>query len=402
MIIEGFGQFGGLHPVTACLRKVLAHHGVCAPHTGEPFTEALLLGIGGGIGGLYFVFQSALGPILVIGGRHLSEGSKPTFFEGICNALDVPFERKETHSPAEADRHLEETLAEGLPAIVRLDLASLPYLALPPSLRRFFGHMVVVFGVDWEGGTVHLSDCSMRPLRVTTDELAGARRAIPSFKHKVLAVRPPARIPDLKPHVREGILRCCSGMLRPRTPGSGLAAWTKWAHLFSPSGTASGWRKVFRPGLPLYTGLVSVFEFVETWGTGGGAYRVLFAEFLEEAARILDRADLASSAERFHAIAEAWSDLARAALPDRFPVLRLTRERIVERARLFRDQGMEALERIREIAAELDHLREQMRELFPLDDAQSEGILTDLSERILAIRDREAEAFAELEARLTG
>ncbi|MEZ5090042.1 MAG: hypothetical protein R2719_10165 [Micropruina sp.] len=35
---------------TAVLANVLANLGVVAPHTGEPLTEAVVLGVGGGLG----------------------------------------------------------------------------------------------------------------------------------------------------------------------------------------------------------------------------------------------------------------------------------------------------------------------------------------------------------------
>jgi hypothetical protein len=40
----------GLHPETATLANVLANQGVLSGLTGEPLTEATILGIGGGLG----------------------------------------------------------------------------------------------------------------------------------------------------------------------------------------------------------------------------------------------------------------------------------------------------------------------------------------------------------------
>lgn len=50
---------GGQHDQTAALRDLLVAEGVDAPHTALPPTEALLLGLGGGIGAAVFTFVYA-------------------------------------------------------------------------------------------------------------------------------------------------------------------------------------------------------------------------------------------------------------------------------------------------------------------------------------------------------
>jgi hypothetical protein len=400
MIIEGFRQFGGKHPVTASLRKVLAHYGVRAPHTGDPLSEELLLGIGGGLGGLYFVFQSAVGPILVLGARHRAESTKPTFFERICTRLEVPCERRESSSPRNAERILLDVLEEAIPAIVRLDLASLPYFVLPKALQRFFGHMAVVYGVDDGEEVAYLSDRSTRPLSLTTEELSWARRAIPSFNNKLLVVHRPERIPDLRPGVLDGIRTSCETMLRPRTPGSGIGAWTKWAQLISHRGSHKGWPRVFRPGLPLYSGLTSVFQFIETWGTGGSAFRGMYSSFLDEAAQILEDPSLHESAADFRSIASVWSSLAKAALPDSVPELRETRELLARKNWLIESEGLEGVPRMLEIAGRLAEIREQMKSDFPLGEIEVDALLATLKDHIVRIREMELRAFTELEIRV--
>lgn len=48
--IGTYRQFGGVHPETAALANVLAANQIVAPHTGRPFSEAMLFGISGGLG----------------------------------------------------------------------------------------------------------------------------------------------------------------------------------------------------------------------------------------------------------------------------------------------------------------------------------------------------------------
>src|SRR3990172_5677944 len=54
---SGYRMRGGLHPETATLANVLANQGVVSGVTGEPLTEAAILGIGGGLGAGYILWE---------------------------------------------------------------------------------------------------------------------------------------------------------------------------------------------------------------------------------------------------------------------------------------------------------------------------------------------------------
>ena len=51
------GPLRGRHPDTAALARLLAALGVTDPASGRPITEAMVLGVAGGIGFAYFVFE---------------------------------------------------------------------------------------------------------------------------------------------------------------------------------------------------------------------------------------------------------------------------------------------------------------------------------------------------------
>ena len=69
---SGYQLRGGLHPETATLANVLANQGVVSGLTGQPLTEAAILGIGGGLGAGYILWEfRTLGePILTLGFRN--------------------------------------------------------------------------------------------------------------------------------------------------------------------------------------------------------------------------------------------------------------------------------------------------------------------------------------------
>src|SRR3989442_13925670 len=70
----------GKNAETAAAARLLAHLGVRAPHTREPFTEEMLFGVGGGIGVAYFVFEYKDFTSFYIRGRSKPFVPKGAFF----------------------------------------------------------------------------------------------------------------------------------------------------------------------------------------------------------------------------------------------------------------------------------------------------------------------------------
>ncbi len=53
----GYRFRGGLHPETATVANMLANFGVTSAITGQPLSEAAILGIGGGLGAGYILWE---------------------------------------------------------------------------------------------------------------------------------------------------------------------------------------------------------------------------------------------------------------------------------------------------------------------------------------------------------
>ena len=75
LILEGFKQFVGKHCETTALRRVLDYHGLS-------LSEEMLLGLGGGIGFIYWYMKGMPGPF--IGGRC---GKATEFPVNICRRI---------------------------------------------------------------------------------------------------------------------------------------------------------------------------------------------------------------------------------------------------------------------------------------------------------------------------
>src|SRR5687767_10771357 len=191
MIVDGYAGFGGLHAETATLANVLAWSGVTAPHTGAPLTESMLLGIGGGIGAGYWVFEYKAypDPLFRVFTRHAWDSDR-RFTTELCERLGVSLTIKETSSAKAAAGYLTEALAPDArgvpsrPAIVSIDLCDTPDSTMPPELRGAAPHPVVVCGLDAAAGRVEIDDRAAVPWTMSLDELAASRVSSAANKHR--------------------------------------------------------------------------------------------------------------------------------------------------------------------------------------------------------------------------
>ncbi|HZT32148.1 MAG TPA: BtrH N-terminal domain-containing protein [Bryobacteraceae bacterium] len=397
MKIEGYRQFGGKHCETGSLKNVLAHHGVEAPHSHAPFSEEMLLGIGGGIGFSYWVFQAGVGPSFFAGTRHADP--KAEFLAQVCARLGLRVAVRETSSPKRGKEDLLSALASGHPAIARGDMAALPYMGVPPD-AHFGGHTFVIYGTDEATDRIFIADRPNRPVTVHAAELAAARasrhKPFPP-DHKLFLVEPPRvpiRLEMLRRAILKGISDCCLHMLKPPLQNLGLKGLLKWADLVRNSGDPKGWPQVFAPGPPLYGALLATFLSIEISGTGGGAFRSMYAAFLAEAAAVLDDPSLELVSGQFRQVAGLWSELAAAALPEEVALFRETRGLVAERNCVFERQEPGAAERMRQINRRLEQIQAEIKSAFPLEPAAVSGLLEDLSARIRAIHAAEQDALA--------
>ena len=395
-ILEDYHEFAGLHWETGCVRNFYAYRGVKAPHTGQPYSEAMLMGISGGVVMSYFSFAyEGYDP-------HVALMTRNTF-----NPLDTLLERlgvaqyiMQTGKAAKALANLIDTLEEGVPAMVWADMFSLPYNALPCDEGMWAMFPLIVYGYDEAAETVWIADRARVPLTVTPAELAAARSRVKKTKFRLLTLDVPN--PDKLPAaVRQGIWDCIKLYTERPPKGSknnfGFAAFKWWADSLTRPKQRLSWARVFPPGQKMYAGLTSAFNHIACFGKDGGAERGLYADFLDEAALALEKPALQAAAETFRLSAAAWDDLGRALLPEGAPPLKETRELMLRRHQLFLGRGSAALGEIRQINRRLDALRDEMAPGFPLNETEVADLCADLRARLLKIHDLEFEAITMLQ-----
>ncbi len=392
--LNDYGQFDGLHWETGSIRNHFAYRGFKAAHTNKPFTEAMLLGIGGGAAMGYFSFAyEGYEP-------HVAILTRNTFspMETILERLGVEQTLLQTNSPDKALADLIDTLEDGVPPIIWADMFSLPYNVLPYDEGMWQMFPIVVYGYEPETGAVWIADRARVPLTVTPAELAAARARVKKTKFRLLILDLPN--PDkLLTAVQKGIWDCIKLYTEAPPKGSktnfGFAAFKRWADLLTKPNQRLSWAKEFPAGRKMYAGLTSAFNNIAIFGKNGqdqDADRLMYADFLDEASLVLNKPSLKGAAQLFRTGAQAWRELAEALLPENIPTFKETRNLMLRKHRLFLDQGNAAQSAIQQINTRLEEIKDEVTSDFPLTESQVAAMRESLRTHVLKIHDIEQEA----------
>ena len=394
-ILKNYDQFQGLHWETGSLRNYLAFKGVMAPHTNQPYSEAMLLGISGGIVMGYYTFDyEGRDPMLRILTRNTFDP-----LETIYQRLDIKTSVKQSTSSEKGIQNLTAELESGSPAIVYADMYSLPYNALDTGQGMWAMLPILVYGYDQDSNEVFIADRSTKPLSVSTEDLMEARGRTKKNKYRLLIHEQPN--PDkLEKAVTEGLIDCVNYFTQPPPKGSknnfGFMAFQKWIDLLQKPNQSGSWQKEFAPGQRMYAGLKSTIEDICIFGKDGGAERNLYAQFLDEASKLLSKSELKEVAEQFRNSAKAWDDLADSLLPDEIPLFKETRTLMLRKHRIFLEQGSSSLEEMFHIKIRLSELRSLVDNEFPLTQSQVEDMRDEIAGKVKAVWDIEFDAIENL------
>jgi hypothetical protein len=282
--VPGYVHTPGNHCGSTALRNLLGFHGV-------EVSEEMAFGLGAGACFYYLVLDDA-SPTRWFNGR--TARLEESFRELTGTALEM-----RTFAPGEGDDAAwEAARAEvdaGNPALLLTDIYHLDHYG---NSAHFPGHAVVLAGYDEE--VALLSDTGFEQLQSTRlENLAQARHsghpAYPLEGHMftVTAAVDPER---LRAAVPAAIAKAAQEMVAP-TWGefAGLPAVDRLAaEAGSWPEAAEDWQWCAR----------FAHQVIERRGTGGGAFRLMYARFLEEVGR--EEAALATAA------ADRWTELAAA------------------------------------------------------------------------------------------
>lgn len=146
-------HFAGNVPAATALRTLLAHRGVRAPHTGQPFSEAMVFGIAGGIGAGVFTFRYEKEDFssFFVAGRHLWEDDL-SYLQLGSSRFGVETQIQEATGAKKGLLQLQELLSAAGPVIAWVGMANLPYRGMPEHWSGGGYHVVLVYELDLAQG----------------------------------------------------------------------------------------------------------------------------------------------------------------------------------------------------------------------------------------------------------
>ncbi|MFG0317712.1 MAG: BtrH N-terminal domain-containing protein [Planctomycetota bacterium JB042] len=389
LLLQNYRPAGGTHPESATIANALAYLGAVAPHTGKPFSEELLFGIGGGIGigCALWEFKKHDAAVMTLGFQHRWNDPRQ-YTETICSRLSAPHVFHETGGAKTAQKNLAQVLAAGRPAICWVDQGNLPYLHLTKEFSGCFGWIVIAYGLDEK--SVLIDDLGKKPFLLTRDQFQTARGRIGAHKNRILAVGPP-EAPLLERAVVAG-MRDCVEQLTSKSDAFGLPALLKWAKAVTDKKGKKGWPTVFPDGVGLYGALVALHESICHLGTDGAGLRSMFADFLSEASRILDDKAVAKVSRRYRAVAKHWSRLAEIVLPPE--TFAETLDLIEKKHVILRTQGQTGLEELKRYSDRLEALRQKHNQSCPLGPKTRQALYGEIAAQLKEIHKAEVDAVA--------
>ncbi|MFH1288434.1 MAG: BtrH N-terminal domain-containing protein [bacterium] len=374
LIIKDFNYFGGKHCETAAIKHILDYRGL-------NLSEEMLLGLGGGIGFIYWYMKMMPAPF--IGTRNSKVGDCTL---NICKRIGAEAKIFQTSSTEKGHTELKKLLRQNEPAHIMADMAYFPYFAMPEG-AHFGGHAVTVFGIDETENKVYIADRCKKAVTVTIDELKKARGSkFQPFapKNKLLKIKYPSKIKNLEKGITGAINDCCKNMLNPPIKNIGFSGIQKWANL------VPNWPKQFK-GMNLLVCLFNTFMYIEIGGTGGSGFRPMYSKFLKEASVILNKPGLNEPADMFIQSAKLWTEIAESALPDSWPSLKRIKESMYEKNRLFEEYPEGAYKKMLVMLKEENELLENALEDVKTKDINA--LLQNLRLKILECYKIEEKTF---------
>lgn len=276
----------GRHCASVGLADLVNHHGLGV-------SEAFCFGVGLGLGIWYLDFPG-LGASRVVHVR--SQDIEAQFF----TRMGMDFAWEQFDDPADSEEALKEAIAQGRPALIQSDIFHLPYYG---SSTHFPGHVIVVWGFDDQSGEFVVTDTERpRPQRVPYAAMRKARYSDNAFFNMKGNQFAPSSIPkpeDLPVIAARAIADQSRGIIAPAAPFGGLPGLARWQKELSLWPDFEDWQWTAR----------FAYQVIEKRGTGGGGFRLMYADFLEEAGAMLPEVRERGLAQKMRALGLAWTDL---------------------------------------------------------------------------------------------
>ena len=277
----------GRHCASSGLRNLSAFHGL-------GWSEAMCFGLGAGLG-IWYIKSKNPSRMIHVRSADLEE----QFFIRIGQPL--PWDKFNT--PEQSQKDLIEKIDLGLPAIVQTDIFYLPYYH---SSTHFPGHVITVWGYDPEKQAFLVTDTERQDLiEVAYSDMGKARFCGDAFfdiQGNCLAPEHIYLPEDMSQAVREAIVFNSRVIMDPAWKMQGMEGLKTFLEELDLWAGFDDWQWAFR----------FAYQVFEKRGTGGGGFRLMYRDFLEESQPYLQDITRLGLPELMGEAARAWTVLAMA------------------------------------------------------------------------------------------
>ncbi len=302
-IIKNFKPEGGWHCITTAYKQVFHYYG-------HDISEEMLFGLASGLGFIYFEFKNV--PFPLIGGRT----KIGDFEETLSTNLGVGIDIQKTASSKKAYDELVSLINQDIPAVIYVDMAYLKYLGLPDE-AHFGGHTIVVFGIDEEKQIAYISDRDAGDFKITDSETAEP----PSDFHCIsLKELEDARGSKYKPYPPENkwVLFDFSSIKKINKDLIYNAIKTNMAQILNPPIKNLGIKgiRLFSEKVLTWAGfddeklkwsaINSYIMINQVGGNGGGIFRRIYGNFLQQSAEKAGAGPLVTPGKMFIELSYDW------------------------------------------------------------------------------------------------
>jgi hypothetical protein len=298
-LVPGYPRFGReSHHDSSLVRHVLAQAGL-------PLSEAMVCGLGGGIGFLYatFAYAGLPHPLLTIVAQHHPAPWAPE----VLNRLGVAHTEQHSSSTAAALTKLRRCLESDRPALCTVDRTQLPWHPGRSVMEAADPYLVVVAGLD--GDTFYVDDRDPEPHAIDAAAFGTAWAGHKKGRHAMLALDGPVGPVDLSGAVTSAVATTVAHLTGPVLGNAfdvnlGLRGLSKLATELGGTGRTS-WAHRFGSEVGFAHAMARLDECLQREYTAPDATRPLYADFLDEAAA-LSPVD-PSAARLFRQSATSWA-----------------------------------------------------------------------------------------------
>ena len=286
-LVNNFIHRVGYHCESSSMRDLFEFHGF-------PMSEPMAFGLDGTMGFGFFDTTNSV--------SFIPESEIPFFLGGkqgtiepnslACRLLGITLKKQSFTSANKAWEVSKEMLSQNIPLILKVDLGYLPYFEEEGEIH-FGGHAITLAGYDEDKEIAYIGDTeyegfqeiSIEKLKQARSSEYGPKFMQPSNAQFSMIRRPDGKHPPLAAGVKLAIQKVVNNMLRPSINTNGIqglklfaSSIPLWKEKLQGQSKDPQGKSISRARL--------MFEllhgYIETWGTGGGSFRNLYTNFLEE------------------------------------------------------------------------------------------------------------------------